>query len=140
MKNKIERNCNTGPLEVIRRAEGLSYLTVQDVKDLKNKMIKTKTQRMIEYQVTGGRGYGILPSDNPIFYIGDSLRVWLFFAEKRDKFNVSEISTNHYTDNRIPLMDFLSSFSNGSMIYNLVKGFTIRNGREVEQITKHLKS
>ncbi|MEX2017266.1 MAG: hypothetical protein WD876_02235 [Candidatus Pacearchaeota archaeon] len=75
---------------------------------------KTNQQIRIEYLVTDGRGYEILPSESQLFSVGDPVRVWLSLAERRKIFNSSFMRFYHFEKDLVPLIDFVDGTKVGS--------------------------
>lgn len=109
---------------------------------------KTRDQRVIEAMITGGkvidgviteaRGYTRLPSGEPIFMSGDSLQAWLYFAEKRDKFNQSLYSGYIYQGDRPYIFDFFKGINNYKDRQKIWREFAGKSSREVEQVSSPL--
>ena len=77
---------------------------------------KTRYQKIIEYNVTNKRGYGILPRDNNF---SDELQAWLFLAQHKDEFNTSELSA----ERRINFDEFKDKFcTNDLEVYSFIMG------------------
>ena len=107
---------------------------------------KTRYQKIIEYNVTDGRGYGILPKDDNF---ADGLQAWLFLAEHRKKFNTSESSAKR----RINADEFKIKFCTNDLdlYYRVMEEMNIdeillidfigsmgENGHELLKIAKEL--
>ncbi len=99
---------------------------------------KTRMQRIIEYQVTNGRGYVRLPSYHPNFANGNPLQAWLYFSEHRREFNESKYSVYPYPNGIVPLSSFLigSLISNYKIRCAMWASFSKNNGATIEQISQ----
>jgi len=98
---------------------------------------KTVDQRIIENIVTDGRCYAFLPCDDPMFAKGDSLQAWMFFAELRDTLDLSKLMGDYCSRDKVSMTNFLSVSDESTTLYRATKRFSLTNGRQVEQISRH---